>query len=260
MQRILLVFLTVLFLFSLVETGRAQRVFPTPTPTPTPKPTPAPTPTETRGPCPNISVQAQGQMVRDGQPANFSANIELRSTGNPMTITWSISAGTITKGQYTPRIEVDTTGAGTLPEREIKAEIYVTGYAPDCVMQASGIVKIVPPAIKFGEFGEVAPDVVTKNLKTMSGVMTESLDNLSLVIYAGRNSDRGFTSTWAKRLKDELIANGVSIRRINAVDGGFREQPMFEFWLVPAGAEQPRPTPTVRREEIVYPKPPPKKP
>ncbi len=257
MLRVIAVFLPVLFFLSLSGAVSAQTAFP---PTASPKPTPSPTPAEIRQPCPNINVQPMAQTVRDGQPAAFSVNMENRNAGNQPTITWNVSVGTIIKGQYTPRIEVDTTGAGTLPEREIKAEVFITGFAPECALQASGVIKIIPAAVKFGEFGEVPAVVVTKNLKTMADVLNQSPDNLSLVIYAGRNSERNYSSMWFKRIKDELVANGIPIRKISAIDGGFREQPIFEFWLVPTGAEQPRPAPTIKREEIVYPKTVPKKP
>lgn len=256
MLRALIVFLPVVVFFSLVGVAGAQNTRPTATPA---VPTPAPAELKPQ-PCPNVTVQAQGQMVRDGQPVGFSLNIANGEPAVQPTITWSTSAGTITKGQYTQRIEVDSTGSGSLPEREIKAEVFVTGYAPECVLQGTATVKIIAPAVKFGDFGEVASETVTKNLKTMADVLAQSPDNLTVVIYAGRNSDRGFTTLWAKRIKDELAANSVATRRISAVDGGFREQPIFEFWLVPAGAEQPRPTPTIKREEIMYPKPTPKKP
>lgn len=258
MQKGIFVFGSVLFFFVLAVTTGAQNPRPQ---APGAVPTPTPPPSEQKAqPCPNVSVQTSSQMVRDWQPLAFSVNI---SNGDPRlqpTILWSTTAGTIVRGQYTPRIEVDSTGSGSLPEREIKAEVFVTGFAPECVLQSSATVKVIAAAAKFGEFGEVPAEIVTKNLKTMTDFLAQTPDNLCLVVYAGRNSERNFASIWFKRIKDELIANGVNARRISAVDGGFREQPMFEFWLVPMGAEQPKPAPTIKREEIIYPKITPKKP
>jgi hypothetical protein len=84
--------------------------------------------------------------------------------------------------------------------------------------------------------------------------MAQSPDNLYVIAYAGRNSERGFTQNWVKRIKTGLTAAGVSEARVYAIDGGFREQPLFDFWMVPNGAEPPRPSPTIKRNEIVYPK------
>jgi len=206
-------------------------------------------------PCPSISVQIQpGPIVRDGQHIYFAANI---TGGDPKVspqIVWSTSAGTVTQGQATRRIEVDTTGAGASQEREIKADLWVGGYASECEVQASGSVKIIAPATKFGEFGEVDADKLKKNLESLTTYFSQSPDNLYVIVYAGRNSERNFTMSWVRKIKDGLTTAGMESRRIYAMDGGFREQPLFDFWIVPMGAEPPRPTPTIKRNEIVYPK------
>ena len=254
MRKFVVVLLPVLFALS-AGSARAQ-IFRFPTPTPTPRPTPSPTPTpEPRVlPCPNISIQPQsGQVAKDGGPVLFALNI---GGGDPKifpTIVWNLSAGTIRDGQGTRRLTVDSTGAGSSPDRQIVADVWVGGYAPECSLQASATVKIIAPAAKFGEFGEIAPDALTKNLKVLSDFLSRSPDNLYLIGYAGRKSERGFASNWVRRMKTDLLSAGIAQRRIMAMDGGFREEPVFEFWIAPAGAEPPRPTPTVDRREIVYP-------
>jgi hypothetical protein len=206
-------------------------------------------------PCPMVNVMAQpSQVVRDGQPVVFIANLEGGDPKVQPTIVWNTSAGLVTQGQQTRRIQVDSTGAGNTPDREIKADVWVGGYAPECSVQASSAVKIIPPATKFGEFGEVDDKTLKTNLEALAGFLSQTPDTLYFIAYAGRNSERGFTMTWAKRIKESLVAAGVESRRIVALDGGFREQPLFDFWTVPNGAEPPRPTPTVKRSEIVYPK------
>lgn len=251
----------VLLFFLLIGTVRGQYVFPSPSPTPTPKPTPPPSaPAPGPAPCPTLAVQVQpGQPVRDGQRVTFTANI---AGGDPKVqpmIVWNTSAGAITQGHNTRRIEVDTTGAGATDYREVKADVWVGGYAPECLLQASGTAKIIGPAVKFGEFGLVDEQTLKNNLDAVASYLAQSPDNLYLIAYAGRNSERGFAYNWLKQMKDTLVAAGISARRIAGVDGGFREEPLFDFWIVPIGAEPPRPTPTVKRSEIVYPRTPPVK-
>jgi hypothetical protein len=249
MQRALI---AVFFLFSFIGTAEAQYVFATPTPTPRPSPTATPAPGP--APCPTVGVQAQpGQRVRDGQRINFMANI---AGGDPKvapTIIWSTTAGAITQGHSTRRIEVDTTGAGTTQDRELRAEIWVGGYAPECLLQASTTVKIIPPAMKYGEFGVVDEETLKRNLEEMSTFLAQSPDNLYLIAYAGRNSERGFAYNWLRRMREAIVTPGMSPRRVSGIDGGFREEPLFEFWLVPAGADPPRPTPTLKRSDIAQP-------
>jgi hypothetical protein len=205
--------------------------------------------------CPQLLVQAQpGGPIRDGQKVYFTVNFNGGDTKNMPTIVWNTTAGVVTSGQGTNHVEVDSTGAGGTPDREIKAEVWVSGFAADCVLQASAAVKVIAPATKFGDFGELAPDALNKNLKALADYMGQIPDNLYVIAYAGRNSDRNFTMTWVKRIRDGLVANGVESRRVMTIDGGFQEQPLFDFWIVPNGSEPPRPAPTVKRSEIVYPK------
>jgi len=250
--------LSLLFVVSAVS-ANAQAIrypFPTPTPTPRPQPSRSPTPEPRAVPCPRVTVQAQAaKVVRDGQPVTFVANI---AGGDPKVVPmllWNTNAGYIKDGQGTRKIEVDSAGAGSLPERALTAQVWVGGYAPECVIQESGSVKIIAPAVKFGEFGELPQKAVTENLGVLAQFLSQSTDNLYLFAYAGRKSERGFTPKNISRMKEDLVIAGLSPRRIIAMDGGFREEPAFEFWIVPIGAEPPRPSPTVRRDEIQYPAP-----
>jgi len=226
-----------------------------------PAPTASPTPVQQQpaqppvAPCPNIGVQSQGsQIVPDGQKAIFIASINGGDPKAVPTIVWNVSAGYIEQGQNTRRIIVDTTGAGTTPEKEVKADVWISGYAPECVLQGSASVKIQPSAVKFGEFGVVPYETVTRNLKALAEFLAQTPDNLYVIVYAGRTNERGFAANWARRLRDGLVALGVNSRRIVALDGGFREQPLFDFYTVASDAIPPRPAPTVDRREIVYPK------
>ena len=236
----------------------AQRqVFPYRTPTPTPSPTPTASPRPTPSPrpvaCPKVTVQAQSaKTVRDGQPVTFGVNIAGGDPNVQPTLLWSINAGFIKEGQGTRKIEVDSTGAGSLPEREIVAQLWVGGYAPECFSQESATIKIIAPATKFGEFGELEWKDVAENLKVLANYVSQSTDNIYLIAYAGRKSERGYAMNWMRKMKEELQIDGIAPRRVIPMDGGFRDEPMFEFWIVPAGAEPPRPSPTVRRDEIVY--------
>jgi hypothetical protein len=258
MKSIVIRFLPLLlFVSSFSASMMAQRTYPSQTPAP--KPPPTAEIRETESPCPTLNVQAQpGPMVRDGQRVSFYVNI---TGGDPKvmpTIIWNTTAGAMIPGQDTRRVNVDTTGAGGTAEREIRADVWIGGYDGSCLLQASGTVKIIPPAAKFGEFGEVDADTLKKHIDELSSFLSQTPDSLYVIAYAGRNSERGYTSNSIRRIRLALDAAGVAPNRTTFTDGGFREEPLFEFWTVPAGAEMPRATPTIKRSEIVYPKPVPK--
>jgi hypothetical protein len=205
-------------------------------------------------PCPTIQVAGPaGRILRDGQPVTFGANIAGGDPNVTPTIVWNTSAGTIVGGQGTKSIQVDSTGAGS--NREIVAELWVGGYAPECGGgQASASVRVAGPPSKVDEFGELSVEKESERLASFASNLPQANDHIVIIAYAGRTSVRNYTSTSLRRLKTQLTAAGIPSERLTINDGGFREEPAFELWLVPEGSEAPRPTPTVDRKEIVYPK------
>jgi hypothetical protein len=47
-----------------------------------------------------------------------------------------------------------------------------------------------------------------------------------------------------------VLTRGINAARIVTIDGGYREQPTTEFWIVPDGASPPQPSPTIAPSEI----------
>jgi hypothetical protein len=123
------------------------------------------------------------------------------------------------------------------------------------LLQSKAKIKIIPPAAKVGEVGELKPEAEANMLKVLGTTVSQSTDLLYVISYAGRKSDRGYAFTALKRMKDGLTMAGMDSRRVVTLDGGFREEPQVEFWIVPLGSEPPRPTPTVNRNEIIYSRP-----
>lgn len=208
----------------------------------------------TASPCPKITIQAPaGRILRDGQPVAFAANLTGGDPSVTPIINWSLSAGSIRDGQGTRQIHVDSTGAGA--NREIVAELWVGGYASECgTFQATASVRVAGPATKVDEFGDLAVEQESERLANLASVISQTNDNVYIFAYAGRTNVRGYANTAARRLRTQLVTSGVPAGRVAATDAGFREQPTYEIWIVPEGADPPRPTPTVDRKEIVYPK------
>jgi len=246
-QKAAFTFLALFMIFSFAERAQSQD----PKGSPANKP-PTATPAN---PCPAINVQAQpAGLIRDGQRVFFSMNLTGGDPNVAPVIVWNTSAGVVVQGQNTHRIEVDTTGAGANPDREIKADLWVGGYAPECQQQATALVKIIPPAVKFGEFGMVDDPTFKRNIETLSNYLSQSTtDSVYVMAYAGRASDRNFLTTWIRKIRDALVAGGLTVNRLRATDGGYREEPVFEFWIIPSGAEPPTPTPTLKRSDVIKP-------
>jgi len=203
-------------------------------------------------PCPQMQIQGQVRNVREGLPVVLTARITGGDKNVTPSILWNVSAGVIQDGQGTQRLIWDSTGAGM--SREMVAELWVMGYAPECQMQSEPFrVTVVPPAAKVDEFGELAVEEESERVAAATKIALYANDRLYVIGYAGRSSERLYTNTALRRFRDQILKLGLPAQKLGTYDGGFREQPTFELWIVPDGAESPRPTPTIDRKDIVFP-------
>src|SRR6185369_9308997 len=79
-------------------------------------------------PCPQVSVSCPSD-IDAGQPITFTASVPGGDTAATYTYNWSESAGTITSGQGTSSITVDTTGIGG---QSVTATVSIGGADPSC--------------------------------------------------------------------------------------------------------------------------------
>lgn len=77
--------------------------------------------------CSSIEISCPPDTVQQGTPATVSANVD-GGSGNP-TYNWSVSAGTISSGQGTSSITVNTSGLGG---RNVTATVKIGGMPPEC--------------------------------------------------------------------------------------------------------------------------------
>lgn len=203
-------------------------------------------------PCPKIGLKAPKQPVRDGVPVRFVASL----TGGDRKVVpmfdWSVSAGAIRSGQGTANIEVDTTGAGA--ERSIHATVLLGGFSTECISSEKAVVQIAGPPQKTDEFGPMSDEDMAERIKTVIASLATN-DQLHIFAYAGRNNVRGYASTTLRQIRAHAFKSGISSERLATIDGGYREEAAFELWIVPLGAEPPKPSPSLNAREIVFPRP-----
>jgi hypothetical protein len=204
-------------------------------------------------PCPQLVLNAPGgRILKDGETVSVSANLAGGDGSASPNFVWTTSAGVIASGQGTRNVSIDSTGAGG--DRQINIDLWVSGYAPECSLQANAMLKVVPPAHKALEFGELEPEREAELLNSFVENLSGNSDNVYVFGYAGRSNVRGYASGILKRIKSGLVAKGMNYQRLGFIDGGYREVPAFEIWLVPVGADVPRSTPTIAAKDIVFPK------
>jgi hypothetical protein len=187
--------------------------------------------------CPTLTVTGPSEVVRPGQPLTFTANV---SGGENNTYNWTVSAGTISSGQGSPSITVDTTGlpGGT----NVTATVDLGGTDPACncphIESATGGVQEIVP-IPAGEFGQLKPDEIKAQVDSLILAMNSNPTAQVYVINYG-------TPAQIKQRKAELTKamnfRKVDMSRITWVEGGDTKGGVYtKFSLVPPGATPPAP-------------------
>ncbi len=203
-------------------------------------------------PCPTLRVDCPTDLIEVGQPITFSANVSGGDPNASITYNWTVSAGTISSGQGTPSITVDTTGlagGGT-----ITATVELGGVAPECNRTSSctSTLKETPVSRKFDEYGNIAFNDEKARLDNFAIELQNNPGAQGYIIaYAGRRARTGEAQSRADRAKDYLVnTRQIDSGRIVTVDGGYKEDLTVELWIVPTGANPPTAMPTVDASEV----------
>jgi hypothetical protein len=189
-------------------------------------------------PCPTVSVSCPTD-VDPNSPITFTASVSGGAEGATFTYNWSVSAGTISSGQGTSTITVDTAG---LSGQSVTATVSIGGADPSCTgTTASCTTQIkTPPAEprKFDEYGNIRFNDEKARLDNYAiQLQNEPGSTGTILVYgscAGEAQQRG------DRAKDYLVnTRGIEAGRITVVDGGCRADLTVQLWVVPQGATAP---------------------
>ncbi|MFL6256774.1 MAG: hypothetical protein ACJ74T_17350 [Pyrinomonadaceae bacterium] len=199
--------------------------------------------------CPTVTVSCPDTTTA-GTPVTFTANVSGGDPNVTPTFNWTVSSGTISSGQGTSSITVDTTGAtGT-----VTATVDVGGYDRSCSTSNSCTVSIpaVPLARKVDEYGNIKFNDEKARLDNYAiELQNDPTAQGYLVCYGGRTGRTGEAQRRCDRAKNYLVSTrGIDAARIVTVDGGFREELTVELWVVPSGANPPQSTPSVDPSEV----------
>ena len=176
----------------------------------------------------------------------FVANVAGGDPAVEPTFKWTVSAGRIVSGEGTSAITVDTSGVAG---QKLTATVAVGGYPPACTMSDSCELTVAPAPTprKVGEYG----NNLFKDEKARLDKLTAELENdpgaqAHFICYGGRREPPGVAHRRCVRAAKYVIDyHGIDFGRVVIVDGGYRKDPAVEFWIVPYGAQPPRPTPNV---------------
>jgi hypothetical protein len=156
------------------------------------------------------------------------------------TYNWSVSAGTITSGQGTSTITVDTTGLGG---QSVTATVTAGGFDPSCSTASSCTTNVRPKpeeASKFDEYGNIKFNDEKARLDNYAIALQNKPGSTGTIVVYG--SCEGEGQARADRAKDYLVnTRGIEAGRITTVDGGCASELKVQLWIVPSGATAPTP-------------------
>jgi hypothetical protein len=201
--------------------------------------------------CPTLNVTCT-DSVDQGSPITFAATATGGNQTPTPTYNWSVSAGTITSGQGTSSITVDTANLGG---QTVTATVEFGGYAPACSRTASCSTQVKAPVeilpIKFDEYGDIKFNDEKARLDNFAIQLQNTPGETGYIIAYGKCAGEG--QARADRAKNYLVnTRGIEAGRITTVDGGCRADLTVELWRVPQGATK---MPAASTDNIVSPCP-----
>jgi len=191
-------------------------------------------------PCPQISISCPTDQVTAGTPATVSVNLSGGDPNASVTYNWTVSAGTISSGQGTPNITIDTTGQAG---QNITATVEIGGLAPECDHTRScsfSVAGLPPTCTKFDEYSDLKFNDEKARLDNFAIQLQQQPGAQGYYVIFG--SCDGEADQRSQRAVDYLVnTRGIDRGRITVVNGGCRETLTIELWICPTGAAAPTP-------------------
>jgi len=203
--------------------------------------------TDCAKPCPTVSVSCP-DSVDFGQPITFTANIS--GDAGSVTYNWSVSAGSISSGQGTSSITVDTGGLGG---QSVTATVDVGGFDPTCAKTASCTTNIGKPpegCNKVDTYGDVTFNDEKARLDNFAIALQNAPGSTGYIIAYGTCEGDGpcthkscvVAQKRLDRAKDYLVnTRGIDAGRIVTIDGGCRAEMSVDLFVCGTGATAPTP-------------------
>ena len=197
-----------------------------------------------RAQCPQLKISGP-DSVAEGESITFFVDVKGGGADVQPTYNWTVSAGTISSGQGTSAIMVDTTGDGGT---SVTATVEVGGYSAQCPNSKSTTVdvRIAVRARKIDEYGPVPRSDENSRLDNFAiELQNDPMAKAYVIAYGGPKSPATSAAARLRMVKTYLVqTRGIFTERIVTVNGGKRQKPGTELWVVPDGAKPPTASPT----------------
>lgn len=190
--------------------------------------------------CPVVSV-SHLNTGSTGRTMIYKANVQGGDPSVTPRFNWTASSGTITRGQGTSEVSVEADSSA------MTVTVEVIGYASKCQNVASyaTIVYAVTPR-KFDEYRDLKLNEERLRLDQFAiALHNEPNAKGYIIVYDVTDTPKPGVPERGERAKKYLVKKrGLPEEQIVVVNGGHRDTPSVELFIVPAGALPPTNTPT----------------
>src|SRR5215212_833034 len=186
--------------------------------------------------CGTVTIDGPSE-VEQGAPVVFKAKITGMIYPTKPEFKWKLSAGTITTGQGTEEIVVDSTGLGG---QVVTVTVELSGVPQGC-KAASRATQVKGPAIvcffRFDEYGDLRFEDEKARLDNFAiQISKEPLSTGQILMVAGQETFENETRERLARAKSYLVnVRGMDPNRILTVDCGFTHDLSLRLFIIPAG-------------------------
>jgi hypothetical protein len=189
--------------------------------------------------CPSLSVSGPSGITAPGTSVTFTAT----SSGD-VTYNWTVSAGTISSGQGTSSITVDTTGLSNNSSITATVDISGANLCADCPRRSTANADIAinkPNANLIDTYGKIPNDAVKAHVEGLySQLANDPTAHGYIIIYGTPAQIKA-----ARAQIDKAIhrpGTGFDPSRVTIVEGPPQgPDVMVKVYVVPAGADNPTP-------------------
>jgi len=189
--------------------------------------------------CAKIEVTGGG-VVQPREAMNFTANVTGTTKNSTLEYEWKVSSGTISSGQGTSSITVDTT---ELEDTNITAEVKIKGLYDNCVITASEVGSVMPRihcGRAFDEFGKLSTNEIKARIQNLYVELGNNPNSQGYIINYGTDEEM---ANREKQIQKAISFLKLDSNRVTVVKGGDNQngEVWTKAWIVPPGAELPQP-------------------
>ncbi len=213
--------------------------------------------TRTSAQCSIVKLNSLSKIA-PGTPIKITAELSATIPAAKLSFKWTVSAGTITSGDNSPSITIDTAGLGG---QTINVTVEVIGVTTSCRDTAEKTIEVeLPPPLieKFDIYGDIKFEDEKARLDNFA-IQIQNCDKsyfAHIVAYAGRRTFPNEASDRLKRAKDYLVkVRGVNPSRIIMIDGGYRNELQVWLWILPGGTSPIWEWEHIPRDQLDFSKP-----